>query len=224
MGSVSERLPLFPLGSVLFPGLALPLLVFEERYRTLMHDLMRRPEPERRFGVVLITQGHEVGPGAARELADVGCVADLRQLHRRDDGRLDVVAVGGERFRVDAVDDSLPYLQAEVTFLPERAGSEATTLAGGVNVLFRVYRELLRSLGGQIQELPEIPDEPLVLSYLVAASLVLDRREKQQLLRAESAADRLRLEVALLRRELSVLRVVPSLPAVETARTGVSWN
>ena len=224
MSDARERLPLFPLGTVLFPGVVLPLHVFEERYRQLVRELLERPEEERRFGVVAITLGHEVGRGAVKDMAEVGCVAELRQSQAYEDGRYDIITTGGDRFRILSVDSSRPYLQADVTVLPEETGENAEVLAGWVNVLFRVYRERLGSLSGTGGQPRELSDDPVRLSYLVAASLVVDRPEKQELLEAKDAATRLRLEVALLRREAAVLRVLPSLPASDLNRGGVSPN
>lgn len=222
MSEVRETLPLFPLGTVLFPGMALPLHVFEERYRRLVHDLLERPDG--RFGVVTITQGHEVGAGAVRDMADVGCVAELQDVQTREDGRFDIVATGTDRFRIDRLDDSGPYVRADVVLLPEPTGRDADVLAGWVNILFRAYRERLRTMTGVGGEQHLVVDDPVRLSYLVAGSVLTERPEQLALLRAEDAAARLRLEVAILRREMAVLRVLPSLPAVEAIRRGVSPN
>ena len=93
---MTERLPLFPLGTVLFPGLVLPLHIFEPRYRTLVADLVALPESEpRRFGVVAIRAGREVGADGVRALHAVGCTAELRQVQRHEDGRYDIVAFFG---------------------------------------------------------------------------------------------------------------------------------
>lgn len=221
---MTHRLPLFPLGTVLYPGLMLPLHIFEERYRALVRDLVALPEDTpRRFGVVAIRQGHETGVDGARALHDVGCTAELRQVESYDDGRFDIVGVGSIRFRLDSageLDETLPYLQGEVDFLEERAGEEAAVLAAGVAALFGAYRDdLLAARGERAQEALELPDDPSVLSYLVAAAMILDVPDKQSLLAAEDVATRLRQEVALLRQEAAMLRMLPSLPAVDLLRS-----
>lgn len=220
---MTERLPIFPLGAVLFPGLVLPLHVFEERYRLLMRDLLATEEPHR-FGVVSIELGHEVGPGAARRLAAVGCTAEVRDVQEHDDGRYDVVTTGGTRFRVEDVDDSRDYLQADVTMLPEEDGPGAAAAVAPVTGQFRRYCEQLVAHGAEITNLDELPAEPLALSYLVAASLVLDRSDKQRLLRADHAAARLRLEYDLLKRENLLLQTFPTVPASDFLGGGVSPN
>jgi Lon protease-like protein len=221
---VTHRLPLFPLGTVLYPGLMLPLHIFEERYRALVRDLVALPEgAPRRFGVVAIRQGHETGVDGARALHEIGCTAELRQVESYDDGRFDIVGVGSTRFRLDSagdLDESLPYLQGEVDFLEERSGEEAAVLAAGVGALFAAYRDgLLAARGESAQEALELPDDPSVLSYLVAAAMILDVPDKQRLLAAEDVATRLREEVGLLRREAAMLRMLPSLPAVDLLRS-----
>jgi Lon protease-like protein len=219
---VTDRLPIFPLGAVLFPGLVLPLRVFEERYRLLMSDLLAGEEPHR-FGVVSIELGHEVGPGAARRLAAVGCTAEVRDV-QEEDGRYEVVTTGGTRFRVENVDDSLAYLCADVTMLPEEDGPGAENAVAPVTSMFRRYCERLVAHGAEVADLDELPADPLSLSYLVAASLVLDRSDKQRLLQAEHAAARLRLEYELLRRENLLLEAFPTVPASEFLGKGVSPN
>ena len=118
---MAEPLPLFPLGhTVLFPGVVLPLHVFEERYRELVRTLVELPEgARRRFGVVAIRQGWEVGEDAVSALHDVGCAAELRRVSRYPDGRYDIVTVGTDRFRLRSVDrESRPYLVGRVEWLP----------------------------------------------------------------------------------------------------------
>jgi Lon protease-like protein len=220
---VTERLPIFPLGAVLFPGLVLPLHVFEDRYRLLMSDLLAGEEPHR-FGVVSIELGHEVGTGAARRLAPVGCTAEVRGVQRHDDGRYDLVTTGGTRFRVEEIDDSLPYLRAEMTTLPDENGPGAETATEPVTRLFRRYCDRLVEHGAEVAALEDMPADPIPLSYLVAASLVLDRSDKQRLLQAEHAAARLRLEYDLLRRENLLLETFPTVPASEFLGGGVSPN
>jgi Lon protease-like protein len=209
---VTERLPLFPLGTVLFPGLVLPLHLFEERYRRLVRDLLERPEP-RRFGVVGIELGHEVGAESARRLAGVGCVAEVHAVTPHPDGRYDIVTVGGRRFRLKRIDRSLPYLCGDVEFLPEEAGTGAEPLAHRVRLLYQLYRHRLAAAGAEIAEPVDLPEDPVRLSYLIAAAVVLDGPDKQRLLEAEDAARRLRAERDLLVRETRLLDMLPTVPA-----------
>lgn len=222
---MSERLPLFPLGTVLFPGLVLPLHVFEERYRRLMDDLLERPADEgRRFGVVAIELGHEVGESAARRMAAVGCTAELQGVNRYPDGRFDVVAVGGRRFRVQGVADPDPYLTAEVTHLPDIPGEDVDLLAAATMRLFRGYTARLETLGAEVGIPEELPDDPVRLSYALAAAVIVDQPDKQRLLEAETAAERLAGTRELLRRELRVLSKLRTLPAGRFIDKGVSAN
>ncbi|WP_030144903.1 LON peptidase substrate-binding domain-containing protein [Spirillospora albida] len=209
-----ERVPLFPLGTVLFPGLVLPLHLFEERYRLLVGDLLDRPEP-RAFGVIGIELGHEVGAEAAHRLAEVGCLAELREVTPHPDGRYDVVTVGTRRFRLKGLDRSRPYLQGEVDLLPEEPGADAEAVARRVRLLFALYRRRLAAAAGPggIAESLEPPDDPVGLSYAIAAAAVLDGHDKQRLLECEDAALRLRAEAHLLARENRLLDVLPMVPA-----------
>lgn len=220
-----DRLPLFPLGLVLFPGLVLPLHVFEQRYRVLVAELLERPEPERRFGVVAIRSGSEVGEDGVRALHDVGCVAQLRRAEPYDDGRFDVVTTGAERFRLAGlVDAGTPYVMGEVEWLPEQGPEDVAGLDLGVRAAFSDYLAALGRAQGSELDVPELPADPLVLSYAVAATVVVDLEERQALLAATDAPARLRAEVSLLRRETRLLERLVSRPAPDLARTPVNPN
>ncbi|TFV66792.1 UNVERIFIED_ORG: peptidase S16 [Bacillus sp. AZ43] len=124
-----ELIPLFPLGTPLFPGIVLPLQIFEPRYRRLMRDLLARPEAEDRrfFGVVAIRQGWEVERVAPAEaLYDVGCTARVHAVRPQSDGGFRIVTVGGQRFRLHdvVVADDPPYLQGEVEWLADEEAAE----------------------------------------------------------------------------------------------------
>jgi hypothetical protein len=128
-GARDEVIPLFPLGTPLFPGVVLPLQVFEPRYRRLMADLTALPadSDRRRFGVVAIRQGWEVERIAPAEaLYDVGCTAALRGVAAQPDGGYQVVSVGADRFRLldVLVTDDPPYLRARVEWLDEEEAAE----------------------------------------------------------------------------------------------------
>ena len=139
--STREVIPLFPLGTPLFPGVVLPLNIFEDRYRQLVADLTALPEgDQRRFGVVAIRQGWEVEQVAPAEaLFDVGCTAVVRAVSAQTDGGYRLVAVGADRFRLhdvlvgDPAAGDPPYLQAVVEWLgDEEAAEEAAGDADGL--------------------------------------------------------------------------------------------
>lgn len=217
-----QRLPIFPLATVLFPGLVLPLHVFEERYRQMVRDLVALPEEQRRFGVVALRQGRDVGEDAvaSNSLYEIGCVAVLREVQELDDGRFVLVTAGSRRFRLGDLDDSRRYLRADVELLDEPVGDAAEVLVAAVGAAFTTYR---RTLTGSTEEL-ELLDDPELLSYVVAAAVVLDLSERQVLLEAPDTATRLRCELTLLRREIAMLNLLRSLPAVELPATQVSPN
>lgn len=205
----AELLPLFPLNTVLFPGVPLPLHVFEERYRILVGELVEGTGP-RRFGVVALRHGLEVGEEFERDsLHDVGCVAELRRVDQYADGRYDLVTFGGPRFRLLDVDDSRPYLRAAVEYLPEDAGAPGALTAAVVAAFSGYCEAVARSTGTDVAE-PALPaDDAALVSWVVAAAMRLDLPEKQELLAVPDASTRLRRELTLLRRETALLDAAP---------------
>jgi len=196
------RLPLFPLGTVLLPGLPLPLHVFEPRYLHLVRDLLGRPVAERRFGVVAIRTGSEVGAHDATELYSVGCVAELRRARPRADGRFDVLAVGVERFRLvdTTIDDGLAI--GEVELLDDVVDVADDELKEAVHQQFASYvQALYRARGQEMTEQPTLPAAPAATSYAVAGAALLSNADRQRLLAAETVGARLELALAMLRRE-----------------------
>jgi hypothetical protein len=226
---MSEMLPLFPLSTVLFPGMRLPLHVFEERYRTLVAELLSGPEP-RQFGVIAIRSGREVGAGGAAALHEVGCVAVLRQVAAHADGRYDLQTVGTERFRLASIDRSGPYLRGEVELLPDGVAEPGAAEAAAVVVVrqvqagFRAYLNALADQGGGVISVADLPDEPVLLSYVIGAAMIIDLPERQSLLAAPDALSRLRLERSLLVRETAMLRATTSRPAPDYAHEQFSPN
>lgn len=231
---MSEMLPLFPLSTVLFPGMRLPLRVFEQRYQSLVRDLLERPEP-RQFGVIAIRKGRETGVEGVTALYDVGCVATVRQIESRADGRYDLATVGTRRFRLLSLDKSLPYFQGEIEPLPDEAdenaggaGARETAAAAfavqRVQAAFRGYLNALADRGGGVISVQELPDEPVLLSYIVGAAMIIDLPERQSLLAAPDAVSRLRAERSLLVREIGMLRVTTSRPAPDLSNERYSPN
>jgi uncharacterized protein len=211
---MGQTMPLFPLGTVLFPGLVLPLHIFEQRYRQLVRDLQQAPEP-RCFGVIAIREGRETGADGARSLYETGCTATVRHISERDDGRFDLVNVGTDRFRLMSVDRSGEYLRGEIEVLAEATGnrSDAKREVEAVQRAFRGYIDALTESGAARANIPEPPREPVALSYLVAACVIADLPVRQTLLEQPDAARRLAAEHALLARETAMLRSLTAAPA-----------
>jgi Lon protease-like protein len=244
---VIQRLPIFPLGTVLVPGEVLPLHLFEPRYLALVRDLLtldggsggvggvggvgaasgREPggSGSARFGVVAIRQGHEVGADNLGALYDVGCTAEVLEVDQRDDGTVDVVAVGRERFHLDRLvpDAGTPYLTGEVEWLEEPATAVDPDLAATVRRELAAYCARLGlsasdgSDGSGAAASPTLED-PTLLSYVVTGSVLLHLAERQALLAAPDASARLQLAARLLRRERLLWEVAPTVPAVDLER------
>ena len=150
------EIPLFPLHTVLCPGIVLPLHIFEERYRALTRHCLDTGAP---FGVVLIRDGREVGADRTLALAGVGALVEIREAGRYPDGRYDLLAAATGRFAIDAVDPARePYLVADVTPLEDEVGDEARAerLAASAIRRFVRYLELMRARDGETGEVLDI--------------------------------------------------------------------
>lgn len=226
MTRVSEGLPIFPLNTVLYPGVTLPLHIFEERYRSLISSLLQLPEEEDRvFGIVAIREGYEVGTRGVHSVQRLGCSAQLTSAQPYDDGRFDIEVVGRRRFRVDALDTGGEFLVGEVAWLDEPSGDKASEAAARALQTFDAYRQALAELTGRdITTVVGVPVDPTVLSYELAAACMLTQQDRQALLEADDAASRLLLASDMMRAEMTAIRALPSLPATEVARTGWSPN
>ncbi len=196
------ELCIFPLNTVLFPGLLIPIHVFEPRYKKMMARVLAG---DRQFGVVLIRQGFEVGGPA--EPFEVGTVARVLETKREGDGRLTVAARGERRFRIEKLGPHPDgYLVGEVELLPEWPEDDAglRALADQVRRLYKAYFQGLARVARSDRfaiELRFIPDEPAALAYWVAATLPVSLVEKQRLLELDHTGRRLAAELSLLRRE-----------------------
>jgi Lon protease-like protein len=217
---------MFPLNTVLFPGMTMPLHVFEDRYRALVHHLLTIPErADRVFGVVAIREGYEVGAHGAQSVHRVGCVAQMTSVAPSEDGTFDIDVVGRERFRLEAMDTSGEFLVGAV----ERLAVPPAVSAGSEDVartleLFDEYRRRLSELRGTDVLHVHLPRDPEYLSFTLAATCLLTLRERQALLETGSARERLAMLQLSLREEMRAMQAIPSLPATEVARTGWSPN
>lgn len=209
-----SRLPLFPLGMVLFPGMPLQLQVFEPRYVKLLEDLGRLDPAEQEFGVTAIRVGHEVGTGQVQDVHRVGCAARLATV-RQVGNRFAIQALGMWRFRLEQlVDDEAPYSVGEVTRLPEAAGDAQATEAAAVEARAAV-RAYTDALNGQTPELPTDPEE---LAYSISALVPLGMAQQQQLLECDSTAARLEMARDVVRQEAWMVRATHSLPFRRSTR------
>jgi Lon protease-like protein len=265
------ELPLFPLNTVLCPGIALPLHIFEDRYRAMVRHCLDTTSP---FGVVLIRQGRETGTGTI-SFTGIGTIAEIRDAGRYEDGRYDLLVVGTRRFEIRRVlSGKRPYLVAEVDVLEEDVGDEAVAhrLAMTATRRFVTYLELLQPRSGETADEIDvrveietdddeveddedeaeaggggraaravdadaygragvsdqadddageadddpadgprsrrvtIPDDPTVLSHLLAGILQVESPRRQALLEAETSEERLRALLALIDRETFLLQ------------------
>lgn len=221
---MTDRLPMFPLSTVLYPGLSVPLHVFEDRYRALVHHLLRIEDPaDRLFGSVAIREGYELGDHGNQSLFRVGCAVQLTEVEPHADGTFDVVGVARERLRLERLDTSGAFPVGHVETIPEVEESVDVEVVERARATFTAYRAALADIRADPYE-GELPRDPVYLSWTLAACAPLPLPDRQGLLEAESSEDRLLLVTDLLRSELRAMNVIPSLPATEVARTRWSPN
>lgn len=198
-------LPLFPLNTVLFPGMSLPLHIFEERYKLMVNHCVQTNRP---FGVVLIKSGDEVGTSA--ETHGIGTTAHITNVERLSDGRMNVATVGTQRFRIAEYRHDLAYLHGIVEDFPLE-GVGDTTLSAEISKLTRRLREYLdifAKLGNVEIDQREFPTDPMTLAFLVAIIVRMPMEDKQNLLRIPTLAELVKTENHILWRESELLNVL----------------
>ena len=221
---MTDTLPMFPLNAVLFPGVSVPLTVFEDRYRALVHHLLRVEDPaDRLFGSVGIREGYEVGDHGAQSLFRVGCRVQLTEVEPHPDGTFSIVAVGLERIELERLDTTGVFPVGHVLERPEAPAVVPEEILERARATFTAYRMALTDIRSDPYT-GALPKDPAYLSWTLAAVAPLPMHERQQLLEAEDAALRLSMVTELLRDELRAMNVIPSLPATEVARTRWSPN
>lgn len=197
------EIPLFPLRTVLFPGMLLPLQVFEERYLAMTRELLATGGV---FGVLLIREGEEVGGGAIP--FDVGTTASIEEWQQPAPNRYLLTARGQRRFRLLRMLPPRPYPAGEIEFMDDAEPGDpfAFELAEQVRSVFPVYFNLALSLTGQWARGMPLPSAPHALVNFLAPWLQVEELEKQKLLEITGAADRVSLLAALLERLLETTR------------------
>lgn len=197
----ARELPLFPLNTVLFPSLPLPLHIFEERYKLMIGTCV---VTDNLFGVCLIKEGVEVGGPA--EPFEIGTVARIAEVERLPDGRMNLMTFGQRRFRLEELIQREPYLVGRVVVLEPDGEPAADELVTDVADRLLHYLRDVRG-AARLPDRAELVADVDRLSYLAAATLGLPARERQSFLETDSAADRLQQARDLLRREIENARL-----------------
>lgn len=199
------RLPIFPLGVVLYPGTTLPLHLFEPRYRQMLADVRAG---DSRFGILTSMSGvpeRDLPPGR------MGCVAELTEVEMMPDGRANILITGRERFALDAfVDDSAPYHVAEVSFVNDAPGGSPVALAVAADDVAQHFKRVVKAvhtLNGTSGSVPALPDDPAQLAWSIASMIDLELDPRYQLLVERNPADRLARVDAVLRKVLPDLEL-----------------
>ncbi|MEC9238672.1 MAG: LON peptidase substrate-binding domain-containing protein [Chloroflexota bacterium] len=195
------RLALFPLNLVLFPGMELPLHIFEERYKDMIGECLEQDVP---FGVVLIKEGLEVGAPADPER--IGTSTRILRSEILDQGRMNIVTKGERRFEIEEIIQRVPHVVGRVRFLVELEGEGCAELIPQINDEYVDLVKNLTALTGGYTSRVEIPEDPIELSYAIAGNLNLEPHLRQSLLVTETAATRLFDLIPLLKQGNETLR------------------
>lgn len=197
-----NTLRLFPLGSVFFPGAAMNVHVFEERYRRLVRECLEDDAP---FGIALVREGAEVGDPACNPCS-IGTEARIVRCDPLPEGRFLLDVRGERRFSIVRLLSREPYLLAEVEYLAEPPPTAAAgELVARARAGLPTYVDLLAKMANVQLEIPDLPDDPVVASYVIAQTLQTNDAAKQRLLEVSRADERLRAELAVLQRATAAL-------------------
>lgn len=211
-----RKLPLFPLNTVLFPGMPLSLHIFEERYKQMISRCIDENIP---FGVVLLEKGTaEERPGQEIVPFAIGCTAVISQVQHVGMGRMNIIAVGTDRFRVLSYDTSEVYLQAVVEQLPFEDAADSGALDRHTAPLTNWIRRYLKLLGQAENvtfEVNQLPSDPLALTFLAASLLKSSTAEKQDLLQTSSVDTLIDMVKSLYRKEVTLLSIALEKPNTE---------
>ena len=208
------ELPLFPLNSVLFPGMPLRLHIFEDRYKAMINHCIDNQSP---FGVVLIQNGKAEGAPVAKPHL-VGTTAHITQVERLPYDRLNIQALGRDRFKINELDlASESYLNSDVDLLPFDTDN-TTVLSNGFRKLDPLVKRYLTALAdaGQIQfDMNQIPDKPLPLAFLSAILLQTEDEVKQKILESDNSHALFTQLLRIYHKEVALIDILLSPPQAE---------
>ncbi len=200
-----HELPLFPLNAVLFPGMALPLHIFEERYKLMIKECLREKRP---FGIVLMRSGQELRTG--NTIYQVGTEAHITQVENLADGRLNITTLGYSRFRIHSTHNQRPYLTGLVEDFPLQGTTDPKVqqLAKKIGAMLQNYLNIFAKLGNIELEMEALPDDPVTLAFLTAIILRTPLKDKQLLLDVPDLMTLLHIEGRMLSREEHILKIL----------------
>jgi len=213
------QLPLFPLNTVLFPGMPIHLHIFEDRYKLMVARCMETHAP---FGVVLLQSGSEVaGEAPEAEPHSIGCTAHITQLQPLGDGRMNLVAMGHERFRILAQHNDEPYMTGDVEILPlkDYSAEALDSDTPELQLWLRRYLQLLEKVENAEFSIAQLPRDTLSLMYLAATILRITQAEKQAILVEDDPLQLATVLKELLRREVTLLEIMAA-PVTTTQSMG----
>jgi Lon protease-like protein len=198
-----QELPLFPLKTVLFPGMPLPLHIFEERYKLMINESIKSATP---FGVVLIREGQEVGAPAVPHL--IGTSAFVTQVERLPEGRMNIDTIGYKRFRIRELNHDKPYLTGLVEDFPLEVdeSAEISRDLSRLRTRLSAYLDVLAGVFDMDVGLQQLPDDPVALAFLAAIVLNVPADEKQEILSLPDLGTLLSAEVRIVGREIGLLK------------------
>lgn len=217
------KLPLFPLDSVLFPGMPIRLHIFEERYKEMIGECRKNQAP---FGIVLIESGREASGTLAtpHRVGTTAYISDSTDLQR---GTMNITAVGRDRFRIQSLDaQSKSYLLGDIDLMPFDNQITPATARGRdlLQPLMERYLLALEKSGSIEFNNAQLPDEPLALAYLSAMLLQSENDIKQQLLEAKDTKTLLQYLIQKYRKEVVIMDLLMSPPEKEDKNMPFSWN
>lgn len=200
------ELPLFPLNTVLFPGMPLPLRIFEERYKLMIRFCIENNQP---FGVVLIRQGLEA-LGRLAEPYEIGCTARIIEVEPLDKGQMNIITLGEKRFRILSTYSRDGYLVGKVEWFPleEASFQKMTSQSQRLLPWVKQYMQILSEASETDLEPDKLPADPIVLAYLAAVLVQIPPEQKQALLAEQRAIDLLGNMERIYRREVAMLQAI----------------
>jgi uncharacterized protein len=218
-----EVIPIFPLSSVLVPGMNFPLHIFESRYRQLVADLLSLAETERKFGIISIKAGWEVGTNQTPVLYKVGTIANVRKVKHLPDGKFDLQTSGSDRFEIiDVFTNRAPYLTAKIKTIPPVENDHTDQQISRAQQAYLNYLTII----GEVTEATyvQLPTQGGALANLLISTLIGNLPEQQLLLEMNYVSEKLDKLTQIFKRETRLIETMPSIPAPYLTGSEISLN